>query len=102
MADVLHESEAVLVHLLHLQFGPQRRSRVGVTALTPTLVQDGTSTEILGTPEMGKGAKPHPLALETVLEVERELDGGLGLDDCFLRALSCTKRPDNRTLQKKS
>lgn len=61
----MHKSEAVLLHLLHLQFGPQGHSRVGVMALTATLVQAGTSAETLDTPQSGKGAWPRPLAFST-------------------------------------
>lgn len=101
IAEAMHESEAGLLHLVHLQFGPQGHSRVGVMALTATLVQAGTSAEILGTPQRGKWARPCSLALETVLGVVKELDTGLGLDACFLRVLSYTERPDNTTLLKK-
>lgn len=74
---------------------------MGVMALTATLVQAGTSVEILGTPHRGNWAKPFPLALKTVLGVVKEPDTGLGLDACFLRVLSYTERPDNTTLLKK-
>lgn len=94
----MYKSVAALLHLMHLQFGPHGHIRVGVIALTATLVQAGTSTEILGTPQSGKGAKPHPVALEGVV---RELDTGLGLDAGFLMVLSCTERSDNRLLWKK-
>lgn len=97
----MHDSEAVLLHLVHLQFGLQGHTPVGVMALTTTLVQAGASTEILGIPQKGNGARPCPLALETVLGVVRELNTGLGIDVCFLRVLSYTERPDNRTLLKK-
>lgn len=98
VAEVMHKSEVVL---LHLQFGPQGHKHMGVMVLTATLVQAGTSTEILGTPQRCKGARPRPLALETVLGVVMELDTGPGLDDCFFRILSYTERPDSRTLLKK-
>lgn len=96
----MNKSEAVLLHLVHLQFGPHGHIRVGVMALTATLVQAGTSTEILGTPQSGNGARPRPLVLETVPGAVRELDPGLGLHVCFFRVLSYTERPDNRTLPK--
>lgn len=104
MAEEMHESEAVLLHLVHLQFGSQGHSRVGLMALTAMLVRDGTITETLGTTHGGKGAGPCALAFEIVLgdgDV-RELDTGIDLDGCFLRVLSYIKRPDNRILLKNS
>lgn len=97
MAEAMHKSEAVLLHLVHLQFGPQGHSPRGVMAFAATLEQAATSAEILGTPQRGKGARPCPPALETVLRVVTELDTGLGLDACFLRIISYTEKPNNRT-----
>lgn len=98
----MYKPEAALLHLAHLQFGTHGHIRVGVMALTATLVQAGTSTEILVTPQSGKGAKPHPMALETVRGVVRELDTGLGLDADFLMVLSYKERSDRRLLWEKT
>lgn len=75
---------------------------MGVMSLIATLVQAGTSTEILGTALRGKGTRPCPLAFETVLVDVRELDTDFGFDACFLSVLSYIERADNRTLLKKS